>query len=522
MSNKTRLCIVSPYSYPLFNPQCVGVFGGWEVRTSLIAKELARRGKLEVCLIVWDHGQPPIEQRAGVTLYSWQDQNQIFDNQLSGPQREVNNPPVLTNDADAIVAITEENQMAKPLTPVGYKLENKHKAKSLIPWQLWLPARELVWAARSAGKTLAEGRHVLSEAFIYATKCLRGAVRLIYLGLRRGYERLRKVHTVLGTDHIVWKKSIAFYDQINADIYLVPGNSPWAAEAAYYCRLRGKTYVFLAGSDLDYNVEYTNSPWLQDVYSFSGQLRLYAIEQAALHIVQSERQALLLRQNYQRSSVVVRNPIDLTLSYQPDPQADTILWVGRADNEIKRPELILELARRLPEYPFVIVLAPLDSPAHERCLELAARLPNVKTLGLIPFQEIEQHFAQAKLLINTSTIEGFPNTFLQAAKYGRPIVSAKVDPGEMLSRHGCGISCNDEIDLLEQAVRRLMTNSELYRSMSARCLEYVKKYHDLEQVVAQYEEILSAQVAGGVTGQLHKSPSPNEPASFPALNRCNE
>ena len=65
---KAKLCIVSPYAYPLFNPAYrKSHFGGWEVRVSLIAKELAKYERFDVSMIVWDHGQPHTEYRNGVT-----------------------------------------------------------------------------------------------------------------------------------------------------------------------------------------------------------------------------------------------------------------------------------------------------------------------------------------------------------------------------------------------------------------------------------------------------------------------
>src|SRR5438094_8642719 len=71
MPRTPKLCIVSPWNYPLLNPENQTHFGGWEVRITLIAKELSKRGWLNVNLVVADHGQPHREQREGVTIYSW-------------------------------------------------------------------------------------------------------------------------------------------------------------------------------------------------------------------------------------------------------------------------------------------------------------------------------------------------------------------------------------------------------------------------------------------------------------------
>ena len=119
-------------------------------------------------------------------------------------------------------------------------------------------------------------------------------------------------------------------------------------------------------------------------------------------------------------------------------------------------------------------------------------MPNVTTLGRVPFDEVEKYFASAKLFINTSVFEGFPNTFLQAGKYGIPIVALKVDPGQMLTKHGCGATCNDHMDKLIEQVRLYMSNSELYEQASSRCLSYVSAYHNKEKVVLEYEHAIQS------------------------------
>jgi glycosyltransferase involved in cell wall biosynthesis len=139
----------------------------------------------------------------------------------------------------------------------------------------------------------------------------------------------------------------------------------------------------------------------------------------------------------------------------------------------------------------VVIMNPALPETHQHCLQEAAKLPNVTLINRVPFHEIEQYFAQAKLHVNTSTFEGFPNTFLQAAKYGVPTIAAKVDPGEMLSRYSCGMSCNDDLELLEKAIRLFMTTPERYAEASACCLDYIRTYHDKDKIIPQYENALA-------------------------------
>jgi glycosyltransferase involved in cell wall biosynthesis len=218
-------------------------------------------------------------------------------------------------------------------------------------------------------------------------------------------------------------------------------------------------------------------------------LKTYAIEHASLHIVQTQRQENLLKQGYEINSIVIRNPIDLTIIYPRSTAPETILWVGKADERIKRPSLVLALARRLPDQPFVVILNKTIAETYSRCLEEARSLPNITLIERVSFKEIERYFASARLFVSTSVFEGFPNTFLQAAKYGVPIVSTDVDPGGMLTQHGCGITCGGDFELFVESVQRLLADNELCAKMSKIALHYVRTYHDKDIVIAQYEKV---------------------------------
>jgi len=289
--------------------------------------------------------------------------------------------------------------------------------------------------------------------------------------------------------HAIESANVAIYDDVDADIYIMHGNSDLAAELAVYCKQRGKKYVFLAGSDGDYHPGYKAHPEAMGIYGLPGYLLVYAIENASVHIVQSKHQAELLRQTYGRSSVVVKSPLELGRTSPKETEPDTILWIGKSD-WIKRPEIVLQLARQFPEYHFVVIINCSNRQIHARCIREAEALSNVTLLHYVPYSEVEGYFAKAKLLVNTSIFEGFPNTFLQAAKYEVPIVSYQVDPGEMISKHECGLLCDGDFERLKENVRLLMTTPSFYAARSANCLQYIKTHHDKDKIIKEFEDVL--------------------------------
>jgi glycosyltransferase involved in cell wall biosynthesis len=417
-----KLCITSPWNYPLFDSTSTSHFGGWEVRIALIAKELARRKSFQVSMVIGDHGQPHIESREAVTLYSW------IGREIWG----IPSPKTTSSTT---------NSSSTPIEKFLDKIPFLAKMLDRIPHQA------------------------------------------------------APLHGCIGS-YSITSQMISIYDEVDADIYMVPGNSQFSGEVAFYCRQRGKKYVFLSGSDYDYYPEYKVHPDRSDMYSVPYALKTYAIKQAALHIVQNERQARLLEEGYGRPSWLIKNPIDLTPMFPRNPASRKILWVGKSDERTKRPFLALELARRMPQHQFTLIVTFAVKEVHDRCLEDASRLPNVTLIERVPFSDIERHFADACVHINTSVVEGFPNTFLQAAKYGVPTVSLQVDPGGILSREGCGCVCDGNLEDMALKIESLMDSPQLCADVGHRSRKYLQRVHDKDLIVPQYEEALRSILDG--------------------------
>lgn len=462
---KTRICIVSPYCYPLFNPTLKKApFGGWEVRTYQIARGLASTGRFDVNVVVWDHGQPHIEQYDGVTIYSWQGHHGPEGLHMVQPAQEVNAfQPSTSPSPEIAIPPTVPTDESKPWI-----------ARIRLQTKLWLTSK-------------LDYRQRLMLTIPYDG--LREAAGALYGSAQKLWDLIFNSFGAIGK-HLILNDSVAIYDEVNADIYMVLGNHERAATVGFFCRKRGKKYMFLAGSDMDFNPSYLIEPEKSDIYATPAHLMVYAIQSASLIVVQNEHQADLLKQYYNRSSVLIRNPIDLELKFPKNENADTILWVGSADERVKRPSLFGELIRRLPEYTFKMLLVPTMGESYQQFLTKAGDLSNLTILGRTPFQEVERYFSDAKLFVNTSSFEGFPNTFLQAGKYGVPIVSAKVDPGGMLSRHGCGVTCNDDVDSMINNIHEFMTKTDRYQEASHNCQTYVRAYHDKNLVIRDYEQAI--------------------------------
>jgi glycosyltransferase involved in cell wall biosynthesis len=201
--------------------------------------------------------------------------------------------------------------------------------------------------------------------------------------------------------------------------------------------------------------------------------------------------------------VFIRNPIDTRLAPDegivPMTERKHVLWIGRADRDCKRADLCLQLAAECPEVPFLAVMNPQDSATELQLL--ASRPPNVTILPRIPWRQTDRLYRHALALLNTSESEGFPNAFLQAAKFGVPILSRRVNPDQVLTEHGIGFVAQDDLSRLAQMLRQLHATPERFSWVSRAGRRYVERYHALESRIGELHRALGLGLVAGISSQ---------------------
>ena len=182
---------------------------------------------------------------------------------------------------------------------------------------------------------------------------------------------------------------------------------------------------------------------------------------------------------------------------RPGTTADAngvVLWVS-ALRTGKRPELFLEMARRLPHLRFRMVGGPSAEVGGEtffaRIKGAAATIPNLEFVGFVPFAEIDAHFDAARVFVNTSDYEGFPNTFLQSWSRGIPTVSF-CDTGS--TRQGepvVNVAAN--LDEMGALVQRLMQDDCFWFKTGRRVREHYTAVHTPEAALNAYDRVFADQ-----------------------------
>jgi glycosyltransferase involved in cell wall biosynthesis len=248
---------------------------------------------------------------------------------------------------------------------------------------------------------------------------------------------------------------------------------------ALWCKLHGKMLVYQWASDAD-----LDGGLIRARLGVQGLLRRLVVRArrlAALQICQTETQFSRLTRAERTSALVVPNVIDPRVEWMKS-RGRSVLWVGTIREGPKRPEKFLSLARALPHRKFVMVgeLRGLEEVTKRVRREIES-IQNLNYLGPLARTQIAAAYAEARVLVNVSDFEGFPNTFLEAAASGVPVVSLNVDPNQVLQESGMGTMLFGNEEKLISAIEAYFED-EFHASKVAQCAR-VAEMHDATRVL---------------------------------------
>jgi glycosyltransferase involved in cell wall biosynthesis len=276
--------------------------------------------------------------------------------------------------------------------------------------------------------------------------------------------------------------------EVDADVYYQSPSAAATGFTAWFCRRFGKRSVIRIASDLGC------IPGQQLIrYWRDRRIYEYGLRHADIIVAQTEHQRTLLRDNYGLPSEVINMVADIPPVSTVQQDID-VLWVANL-RPVKRPEILFELAERLPHLKFVVAggALPGSESYYETMMSHAARLPNLSVLGTVPYDKVGALFERARLFVNTSSMEGFPNTFLQAWARAVPVVSF-FDPDSLTKRLNLGRAV-DTTPQMAQAIDDLIRDETLRRSMGQRAREFCVSQFSASQVANRYLELLRSEPA---------------------------
>ena len=259
----------------------------------------------------------------------------------------------------------------------------------------------------------------------------------------------------------------------------------WAA--IYFKLLSKRGYIHRLASDND--AKYTDAR--SSGRALTYHLYNFALKKADLLYTQSTDQQMLLKKHMGFDSLIL--PHGVFIDKRPrTSDKKFILWVGRA-TEVKQPELFMELAKLIPDEDFFMIM-PFEGQHTSESFRMnlneklkeAKELSNFRYLDYVPFNEIQGYFDQAKLFVNTSQYEGFPNTFIQACIGGSPIASLNVNPDSFIEKNNVGRYCSSDMTQLIDFIKTLDEKSIDHYGENA--YRYALENHDILKIAAGYKE----------------------------------
>lgn len=283
--------------------------------------------------------------------------------------------------------------------------------------------------------------------------------------------------------HPRWTGLWAALGHADADICYQMGAGCETGQVAMWCRRRRRHFIFATASDADC------VPGLPLLKSHKEKyLYRYGLRTARIVVSQTREQQRLLSLHYGISSEVFR-----ILSPPPQPQTMAregrrrILWVGRISPE-KRPHLLLDIARRLPEYTFdVIGDANANTDYARRFRNEAKSHPSVVLHGKVSNETLSQMYAEAALLVGTSETEGFPVTFIEAWSRGIPVVSM-FDPDGVIRADGLGF-VGEDTEAIASCVRQILQSQPVWLAAAEAARQYYLENHAPEVCMPRLERL---------------------------------
>ena len=266
-----------------------------------------------------------------------------------------------------------------------------------------------------------------------------------------------------------WWYAFYYLLRIRPDIIIYRGANRSLLPLSVFSKLFRIKLVMFGASDVNFE------PGKELVGSeFNRKQYQKAVKCIRLFVTQNKHQYDTLLKNYGMKSMMLYN-IWGEVEQTPEETVSTsdAVWVA-VFRRLKRAEWVLEAAKQCPEYRFAMAGGGSDDYYKDMQTQ-AQSVENLEFLGPKSFFYTNSLVQQSKVLLCTSTFEGFPNTFLQSWSNGIPVIST-VDPSNIIADNNLGVIIAKEDDLPE-AIRKVLEDKDYYKKMQNSIVEFFNQNH---------------------------------------------
>ncbi len=278
-------------------------------------------------------------------------------------------------------------------------------------------------------------------------------------------------------------------EKLQPDVIYQRVGCAYTGIAARHARRHGSRMIWHVASEMDVTPFSTKSWRPSSLLKFIDKRYLeYGLRHASDIVVQTHDQDRLLGDHYGRqATALIRNPHPVPTENIDKSGPPTVLWIANL-KPLKQPDVFIRLASAcldLTGVRFVMVGEPLNDGDQQRAFESTLQaIPNLAYLGKLSIDAVNALLASSHLIVNTSRVEGFSNTFIQAWLRQVPVLSLQVDPDKLLEQERLGFCASgSEPDLLN-AVRTWLTDDLLREQCGKRAQAYAEQHHTERNIQA--------------------------------------
>jgi len=263
--------------------------------------------------------------------------------------------------------------------------------------------------------------------------------------------------------------------EIEPDCVYLRGLTSYAGVAARYAKSNGCRQVLHVAHDYEVTpLREQVSPLMAGFKPFVRIERAigeYGLRHSDFIIAQTTHQVGLVEKYFSRNAdAVIGNfhpPAQEVIEKNGSGRC-SIVWVANL-KPFKQPEVFMGLAEALAgrvDMEFLMV-GDAGGGRYAGLFERIEALPNLSYLGPLPISKVNQILAESDIFVNTSSAEGFPNTFIQAWMREVPVISLGVDVDGILADGEAGFKAHS-VEELKSLVERLAGDQELRRTLGVR------------------------------------------------------
>ena len=292
------------------------------------------------------------------------------------------------------------------------------------------------------------------------------------------------------------------YD-VAADVYYARGFSIIAPSLVTAARAAGACSLLALASDADLRLKRLAAGPARNLYErlLDGKAASLYYREAGLrhatYVVAQTREQLDRCQALRLRARLVANIVETPPAQTGDNEdAADVIWVGSLSRR-KGVEELANLVHALTDISFDIV-GPVRQCVAPRALDRLLTAGNVIYHGELPHDVVWDRMRHARLLINTSPIEGFSNVMLEAWAVGTPVVSLTANPDSLLSGHdSLGLCAGGSLTDMAAMIRTILADEEALSAAGRRAVDYVRRVHSSDIVCEQFESLVGEPVDGG-------------------------